>query len=58
MASDWNVPFRALIDAAPDGLVVCDQNGALVLVNAEAERMFGYAHDELTGQTLEARHHR
>ena len=41
MAGDLNVPFRALIDAAPDGLVVCDQNGVLVLVNAEAERMFG-----------------
>jgi PAS domain S-box-containing protein len=53
MASDWNVPFRALIDAAPDGLVVCDQNGTLVLVNAEAERMFGYAHDELPGKALE-----
>jgi PAS domain S-box-containing protein len=52
--SDWNVPFRALIDAAPDGLVVCDQNGTLVLVNAEAERMFGYAHEELRGKALEA----
>jgi PAS domain S-box-containing protein len=53
MIPDWNVPFRALIDAAPDGLVVCDQNGTLVLVNAEAERMFGYAHDELPGRPLE-----
>ncbi|MGH9884277.1 MAG: PAS domain-containing hybrid sensor histidine kinase/response regulator [bacterium] len=53
MLSDWNVPFRALIDAAPDGLVVCDQNGTLVLVNAEAERMFGYAHDELRGKAVE-----
>jgi PAS domain S-box-containing protein len=54
MPDDWNVPFRALIDAAPDGLVVCDQNGKLVLVNAEAERMFGYAHDELPGKAIEA----
>jgi PAS domain S-box-containing protein len=54
MTDDWNVPFRALIDAAPDGLVVCDQNGKLVLVNAEAERMFGYAHDELPGKAIEA----
>jgi PAS domain S-box-containing protein len=53
MPDDWNVPFRALIDAAPDGLVVCDQNGRLVLVNAEAERMFGYEHDELPGKALE-----
>ena len=53
MGDDWNVPFRALIDAAPDGLVVCDQNGTLVLANAEAERMFGYVHDELPGKALE-----
>src|SRR6185436_17701283 len=54
MLSDWDVPFRALIDAAPDGLVVCDQKGTLVLINAEAERMFGYSHDELSGKPIEA----
>jgi PAS domain S-box-containing protein len=53
MLRDWNVPFRALVDAAPDGLIVCDQGGNLVLVNGEGERMFGYAHDELLGQPLE-----
>jgi PAS domain S-box-containing protein len=53
MLNDWNVPFRALIDATPDGLVVCDQNGTLVLVNAEAERMFGYNHEELSGRPIE-----
>src|SRR5215470_15276004 len=53
MPTDWNIPFRALIDAAPDGLIVCDQRGVLVLVNGEAERMFGYTHDELLGQSVE-----
>jgi PAS domain S-box-containing protein len=53
MLRDWNVPFQALLDAAPDGIVVCDGGGALVLANAAAERMFGYAHDELPGQPLE-----
>src|ERR1041384_3709186 len=53
MLRDWNVPFRALLDAAPDGIVVCDGGGVLVLVNSEAERMFGSAHDELPGQALE-----
>jgi PAS domain S-box-containing protein len=65
MLAKWNVPFRALIDAAPDGMLVCDDRGTLVLVNGETERMFGYAHGELLGQPVEllipiharARHH-
>jgi PAS domain S-box-containing protein len=54
MLREWNVPFRALIDAAPDGILVCDDQGTLVLVNSEAERMFGYAHEELLGKHIEA----
>lgn len=53
MLRDWNLPFRALVDAAPDGIVVCDPAGLLVLLNREAERMFGYKHEELLGQPLE-----
>ena len=53
MLPNWNVPFRALVDAAPDGLVVCDATGGIVVANAEAERMFGYGHDELLGKSIE-----
>jgi PAS domain S-box-containing protein len=53
MLRDWNVPLGALLDAAPDGIVVCDGNGVLVLVNSAAERMFGYAHGELPGEPIE-----
>jgi PAS domain S-box-containing protein len=53
MLREWNVPFRALLDAAPDGIVVCDAQGVLVLVNGEAERMFGYGRDELVGQSID-----
>jgi PAS domain S-box-containing protein len=66
MLRDYDVPFRALVDAAPDGMIVCDHTGMLILVNAEAERMFGYEHDELLGKPLDTlvpdhvrpRHHR
>ena len=47
------LPFRDLIDAAPDGVIVCDQAGLIVLVNAETERMFGYSRDELIGQRID-----
>jgi PAS domain S-box-containing protein len=46
------LPFRALVDAAPDGILVTGQHGTILLANAEAERMFGYAHDELVGQPI------
>jgi PAS domain S-box-containing protein len=53
MLRNWNMPFGALLDAAPDGIVVCDDAGVLVLVNAEAERMFGYDHGELPGTSID-----
>jgi PAS domain S-box-containing protein len=53
MLAEWNLPFRALVDAAPDGLLVCDGNGTIVVVNSQAEKMFGYAHEELVKQTIE-----
>jgi len=51
--SSNDLPFRQLVDAAPDGLIVCDDRGKIVLVNEEAERMFGYARDELIGTRIE-----
>jgi PAS domain S-box-containing protein len=47
------LPFRDLIDAAPDGLIVCDERGQILLVNAEVERMFGYQRGELVGQSVD-----
>jgi PAS domain S-box-containing protein len=44
---------RALLESASEGIVLIDVNGRITLVNAAAERMFGYDHDELVGQTLE-----
>jgi diguanylate cyclase (GGDEF)-like protein/PAS domain S-box-containing protein len=47
------IQYRALLDAAPDGLVVVDQSGTIVLVNAQAEKLFGYRRDELIGKSSE-----
>ncbi|HEY5923821.1 MAG TPA: PAS domain S-box protein [Kofleriaceae bacterium] len=47
------VSFHELVDAAPDGIVVCDSTGTILLVNAQAERMFGYERDDLIGQQIE-----
>ncbi len=44
---------RALIDAAPDAIVVVDTAGRIVLVNSQTERLFGYERAELLGQPIE-----
>jgi len=44
--------YRGLLEAAPDGMVVVNQRGEIVLLNAQAEKHFGYRRDELIGQKV------
>jgi PAS domain S-box-containing protein len=45
--------FRALLEAAPDAMVIVDSAGAIVLVNERAAQLFGYSRQELLGQSVE-----
>jgi len=45
--------YRRLLEAAPDGIVEVDCSGRIVLVNSQAERMFGYGREELLGKSVE-----
>lgn len=45
--------FRALLEAAPDAMVIVDRSGTMVLVNSQTERLFGYQRADLIGQTVE-----
>lgn len=44
--------FQLLVDAAPNANVVVDAAGTIVLVNASAEQLFGYASTELVGRSV------
>jgi len=45
--------FRLAVEASPSGIVMVDDRGTIVLVNAETERMFGYPMGELIGKSVD-----
>lgn len=45
--------YRRLLEAAPDGIVEVDGSGRIVLVNSQAEKLFGYRREELLGKSVE-----
>jgi protein-histidine pros-kinase len=45
--------FRSLLEAAPDAIVIVNEDGRIVLVNSQTERLFGYQREELLDQPVE-----
>jgi PAS domain S-box-containing protein len=45
--------FRGLLEAAPDGMIIVNEQGIVVLANAQAEALFGYPRAELVGSNVD-----
>lgn len=51
---DLEERLRVIVDSAPVAMVMVKAAGEIALVNAQAERLFGYSREELLGQQVEA----
>jgi PAS domain S-box-containing protein len=45
--------FRALLESAPDAILVVDQAGAIILANSQVKQVFGYEPGELLGEKVD-----
>ncbi|MBZ5536073.1 MAG: PAS domain S-box protein [Acidobacteriia bacterium] len=45
--------FSGLLESSPDGIVISRNDGKIVLINAQTEKLFGYRKDELLEQPIE-----
>ena len=45
--------FHLAVDAAPNGMVLTDEAGKIVLVNAFMEKLFGHTREQMIGQSVE-----
>lgn len=44
--------FRQLLEAAPDAMVICGENGDVLMVNSRTESLFGYERASLMGKHI------
>jgi PAS domain S-box-containing protein len=45
--------FRQVVESAPNAMVMIGPGGKIEMVNAQAERLFGYQRPEMLGQSIE-----
>ena len=53
LQEEAELKFMGLLEMAPDPMVIIDQSGTIILVNAQGEALFGYERQELLGETVD-----
>ena len=44
---------RAMLESAPDAMLIVNDYGRILMVNTKAEKLFGYSRAEMLGYTVE-----
>jgi PAS domain S-box-containing protein len=50
MPGSW---FKGLLESAPDAMVIIDSSGAIIIINAQTEKLFGFPRNEIIGRKVE-----
>jgi PAS domain S-box-containing protein len=45
--------YQALLESAPDAIMITDSQGSIQFANAQVEKLYGYTRDEVLGQSME-----
>ncbi|KAF0812082.1 Signal transduction histidine-protein kinase BarA [Andreprevotia sp. IGB-42] len=45
--------YRGIVESAPDGMLVVDESGRIILANTQLDSLFGYEAGELIGQSID-----
>lgn len=45
--------FSTIVESVPNGIILVNSDGKIILCNSDAEKMFGYAREEMLGNTVE-----
>ncbi len=53
MVVEWSAQAASLVEASPDAILCVDVDGRIVLVNAQAELLFGYERQAMVGALVE-----
>ncbi|MBV8506579.1 MAG: CHASE3 domain-containing protein, partial [Alphaproteobacteria bacterium] len=52
-AAEREARLRALLESAPDAIVIAKEDGVIELVNQQTEKLFGYTRAEISGKLVE-----